>query len=103
MKTNIFVYGTLRQQFDTNSLQTREQVSNPTDRVWYFAYGSNMNPAARMQAAEDDEQHEGDQVHEAVPAHGERADRESDRVDVRVNQHGANARAGARAPGTRWE
>jgi hypothetical protein len=30
---------------------------------------------------------EAHEVHEAVPAHGERADRERDRVEVRVNEH----------------
>ena len=44
---------------------------------------------------------EAGQVHEAVPAHGERADGERDRVDVGVNEHGASARCGGRAPRSR--
>ncbi len=43
---------------------------------------------ARAQLPEHHEGHEGDHVHEAVPAHGERAEAEDDGVELRVGEHG---------------
>ena len=48
------------------------------DRRLAFGNSAHAEPPARREAGE---------VHEAVPAHGQRADRERDRVDVRMDQH----------------
>ena len=37
--------------------------------------------------AQDDHQHEREQVHEPVPAHGERAEAEGDRIELRMDEH----------------
>src|SRR6266567_2571812 len=37
--------------------------------------------------AENDEQDEADQIHQPVPAYGQRSDVEGDRIELRVNQH----------------
>src|SRR5574343_75763 len=44
-------------------------------------------PALDPVAAQKNKLNEGDQIHQTVPAHGERADRESDGVELWVKKH----------------
>ena len=37
--------------------------------------------------AQHDEEHKADQIHQPVPAHGERPDVKRDRIELRVDQH----------------
>ena len=49
----------------------------------------------RAQLAEHDEQHERDEVHEPVPAHGDGADLERDGIELRMDEHARVDRAAA--------
>ena len=46
---------------------------------------------ANTEPAEGDELAESDQIHQAIPMHGEWAEGKSNRVELRVEQHGRRA------------
>ena len=49
--------------------------------------GQQPRPGLDPVAAEHDELNESDQIHQAVPAHGKRAEREGDGIELRVEEH----------------
>jgi hypothetical protein len=49
--------------------------------------GDEAGPGTDTVAPEKDELNERDQIHQAVPAHRQRAERESDGVELRVEKH----------------
>ncbi len=47
--------------------------------------GEQVLPGAQL--AQHNEEHEPDQVHQAVPAHGQRPDVEGNRIELRMDKH----------------
>jgi len=53
-----------------------------------FRLPAEFRTLPRAQTRQHDEAGEGHEIHQAVPAHGKRADGEGDGIELRMDQHG---------------
>ena len=81
------VAGLVEQHFPQSTADDDPQHAVEQQVVDLLGVPAQFRAAPRMLPPQDDEEDEGGQVHEAVPAHGHGTDGDGDRVELGMDQH----------------